>query len=316
MKNLNMLPEMNALTGYATDTHAQPVPSRVHVHNLLVDASPVSIASPEPPSVTLTDGDKLASKRDIRSEFSMSQFSIAELSTAELSAELSIEDGSIEGSGSLESITGLKPANLAERWEEQWEQEWDEKCDEMERSPLALRRGNSMTKILTLVGGKSASYRRTFSGDCGDGDGGSADGDDAGGSRSECGWFIERMSAYQDGELENNDTRLVAAHIEGCTRCTRIFAALQATDDLLQREWRDDAPLPASSSLLTSSSASSVVSSVVSSVASSIPSSSSPSSVASVASARFERAIDGIMAALPAQQSQTPAFPCRHVQIR
>lgn len=296
MKNLNSVPDMTATADYATDISAtdisatdtnvsladhlaQPTPSRVRA-NYLVDADAnTPIASPEPPSVAPIDGDNL--QNNLQNNLQSLQLNPLN----PLNSQFHLQENGVED----------WTKDSAENWTEEWTEEWDD------RLPVSIRRQNSVAKILTLVGGTPTSPRHTFRpgmGDSGNGDGGSGEGDDAGGaSGSECGWYLERLSAYQDGELESDEARLVAAHVEGCSRCTRIFAALQATDNLLEREWRKDTPLPSSS---------------LSSLSSSLMSSSSSNS----SSVRFHSAIDGIMAALPAQQSQTPAFPARRVHER
>ena len=93
-----------------------------------------------------------------------------------------------------------------------------------------------------------------------------------------CDLVAENLAAYQDGELDAEQTRLVAAHVGKCPRCAGIFDAIQATDETLEREWRDSAPLPSS--------------------------------------LRFTQAIDDVMAALPPVPVPTAAFTPRRLHAR
>jgi hypothetical protein len=97
-------------------------------------------------------------------------------------------------------------------------------------------------------------------------------------SHEGCDLVTEKLSAYQDGELDAEQTRLVAAHVGKCARCADIFDAIRATDETLEREWRDSAPLPSS--------------------------------------LQFMQAVDNVMAALPPVPVQTPAFTPRRIHAR
>ena len=93
-----------------------------------------------------------------------------------------------------------------------------------------------------------------------------------------CELVAANLSAYQDGELDTIQTRLVAAHVGNCPRCAEIFEAIQETDETIQREWRECAPLPSS--------------------------------------LHFEQAVNGIMAALPPVPAQPVTFAPRRVHAR
>ena len=137
----------------------------------------------------------------------------------------------------------------------------------------ADRQGDSYGRIYRGYG-KDHANGKGF--DNGDGGNGTDEGSDEDGSG--CLWFVERLSAFQDGELEISETVAVADHLDVCDRCSRIFAALQSTDNLLEREWRMSAPLPSS--------------------------------------LQCDQAIDAIMAALPGLQQVAPSFPNRRVHAR
>ena len=93
-----------------------------------------------------------------------------------------------------------------------------------------------------------------------------------------CGLVAANLSAYQDGELDSDETRLVATHVGKCPRCAEIFETLQQNDEAIEREWRESAPLPSS--------------------------------------LRFEQGVDSVMAALPAAPVQALAFAPRRVHAR
>lgn len=70
--------------------------------------------------------------------------------------------------------------------------------------------------------------------------GGEGEGNDA------CRLVLTHLSAYQDGELDPDQQRVVEAHLAKCTECASNLNALRQTDQLLQREWQDSGPLPSS----------------------------------------------------------------------
>lgn len=65
-------------------------------------------------------------------------------------------------------------------------------------------------------------------------------------SRDACDLVIANLPAYQDGELDIDQQRLVENHLTKCPQCAAVMEAIQATDRILEREWQDDAPLPSS----------------------------------------------------------------------
>ncbi|HZT41903.1 MAG TPA: zf-HC2 domain-containing protein [Chthonomonadaceae bacterium] len=70
--------------------------------------------------------------------------------------------------------------------------------------------------------------------------GGQGEGNDA------CRLVLTNLSAYQDGELDPDQQRIVEAHLAKCTGCASNLDALRETDRLLQREWQESGPLPSS----------------------------------------------------------------------
>lgn len=85
-----------------------------------------------------------------------------------------------------------------------------------------------------------------------------------------CMLVVMNLSAFQDDELDPEQRRIIAAHLNNCPDCTQVFESLQETDRLCEREWRDEASLPSST--------------------------------------ERRQAIDSIMDALPPVPSETPAF--------
>lgn len=75
-------------------------------------------------------------------------------------------------------------------------------------------------------------------------DRGSDMGNDIG--NNSCEQIIVKLSAFQDGELDHEEFRRVTLHLGKCSRCAGIFAMIQETDEILEREWRNSAPLPSS----------------------------------------------------------------------
>jgi hypothetical protein len=86
------------------------------------------------------------------------------------------------------------------------------------------------------------------------------------------------LSAFQDDELDPEQRRIIAAHVNDCPNCTQVFEAMQETDWLLEREWRDEASLPSSS--------------------------------------ERRQSIDAIMNALPPVPSETPAFAPKRIHSK
>ena len=116
-------------------------------------------------------------------------------------------------------------------------------------------------------GGNGGGIRRGGNGGSGNGGGSDA-----------CDLVSVNLSAYQDGELDPDQMRLVVNHLTTCPQCAAELKALRATDRRIQREWRDSAPLPSSS--------------------------------------RFDQSIDAIMAALPPAPAAPAVFAPKRVHAR
>jgi anti-sigma factor RsiW len=52
------------------------------------------------------------------------------------------------------------------------------------------------------------------------------------------------LSALQDNELNPEQRSFVENHLATCGECAAIHQAMQRTDSLIQREWRENASLP------------------------------------------------------------------------
>jgi len=61
-----------------------------------------------------------------------------------------------------------------------------------------------------------------------------------------CGLVVANLSAYLDSDLVSDEQRLITAHLAKCPNCSAVLTSMQETDELIQREWRDSAPLPSS----------------------------------------------------------------------
>ena len=59
-----------------------------------------------------------------------------------------------------------------------------------------------------------------------------------------CSRGMEAISAYLDGELDPDSRDETETHLSRCPQCAATYAALLETDAMIQREWRDNAPLP------------------------------------------------------------------------
>ena len=82
---------------------------------------------------------------------------------------------------------------------------------------------------------------------------GDADDDGNGdGGNEACRLVAVNLSAYLDGELDVDQEQVVEAHLDHCPKCQASFDALETTDTLIEREWRDNAPLPSSSEVKSS----------------------------------------------------------------
>jgi|SRR5579871_2061624 len=77
-------------------------------------------------------------------------------------------------------------------------------------------------------------------GDSGGGDDHNGDGNEA------CALVAVNLSAYQDDELDPDQQQVVEAHLSHCPKCAALLANIRETDTLIEREWRENAPLPSS----------------------------------------------------------------------
>jgi anti-sigma factor RsiW len=86
------------------------------------------------------------------------------------------------------------------------------------------------------------------------------------------------LSAYLDNELDPDQSDMITAHLESCAACADLLDAMEETDEEIQREWREDSPLPSSS--------------------------------------QFRQSVDAIMDALPAELVAEPVFAPKRVHAR
>lgn len=83
--------------------------------------------------------------------------------------------------------------------------------------------------------------------------GGTSGGGEGGGGGSDaCDLVMTNLSAYQDGELDPDQQRIMDAHLAKCPACAANLETLQTTDTFLQREWQESGPLPSSLELRSS----------------------------------------------------------------
>lgn len=52
------------------------------------------------------------------------------------------------------------------------------------------------------------------------------------------------LPAYADDELNNSQQRWVESHLANCPKCANMLQTIESLDECIQREWRDDSPLP------------------------------------------------------------------------
>lgn len=64
-----------------------------------------------------------------------------------------------------------------------------------------------------------------------------------------CKLVVANLSAYLDSELDPEQSEIIAAHLNQCAHCATEYDALQTINRTIQREWRDNAPLPSSSEM-------------------------------------------------------------------
>jgi len=93
-----------------------------------------------------------------------------------------------------------------------------------------------------------------------------------------CDLVVANLSAYQDDELDADQHDIVEVHLRKCDHCASVYAAIQTTDMLLEREWHEIAPLPSSF--------------------------------------EFTDSVDTVMAALPTAPTVAPRFEPRRVHSR
>ncbi|HZO90632.1 MAG TPA: zf-HC2 domain-containing protein [Chthonomonadaceae bacterium] len=99
-----------------------------------------------------------------------------------------------------------------------------------------------------------------------------------GGGDDACRLVQANLSAYQDNELDPDQRQKIEAHLAKCPECAAGLEALQRVDSLLEREWRECAPLPSS--------------------------------------LEHKNPLDNIMAALPPTPAETPTFAPKRVHSR
>ena len=102
-------------------------------------------------------------------------------------------------------------------------------------------------------------------------------GGDEGGNEA-CRLVAVNLSAYLDGELDVDQQQVVEAHLDRCPKCSASLDEMHTTDTIIEREWRDNAPLPSSSEV--------------------------------------RNAIDSIMAALPPAPVSAPEFAPKRVHAK
>jgi hypothetical protein len=98
------------------------------------------------------------------------------------------------------------------------------------------------------------------------------------GGNDACRLVMANLSAYLDNELDPDQERVIEGHLSQCAECASNLVALQTTDRLLQREWRDSSPLPSS--------------------------------------LHFKQSVDAIMASLPPVPGEQTAFASKRVHSR
>ena len=86
------------------------------------------------------------------------------------------------------------------------------------------------------------------------------------------------LSSYLDAELDQDQDDMIENHLNHCNDCNFLLEAMIATDSQIQREWRENTPLPSSRQVQSS--------------------------------------IDSIMEALPQAPSKEPLFAPKRVHAR
>jgi hypothetical protein len=98
------------------------------------------------------------------------------------------------------------------------------------------------------------------------------------GDHEACRLISVNLAAYIDNELDPDQADLVTQHLNGCTGCAALLDTMERTDETIEREWRESAPLPSSS--------------------------------------QFRQSIDSIMDALPPAPAQSDGFAAKRVHAR
>lgn len=99
-----------------------------------------------------------------------------------------------------------------------------------------------------------------------------------GGEPEACKLVSVNLSAYLDDELDPDQADLITNHLGTCADCAALMATIEETDEVVQREWREDSPLPSSS--------------------------------------QFKQSIDAIMDALPPARDESVHFAAKRVHSR
>jgi len=67
------------------------------------------------------------------------------------------------------------------------------------------------------------------------------------GNREACRLVSVNLSAFLDNELDPDQAQLIEKHLNSCAGCAALLEAMQDTDEVIEREWRESTPLPSSS---------------------------------------------------------------------
>ena len=98
------------------------------------------------------------------------------------------------------------------------------------------------------------------------------------GNSDTCAWVIENFSDYMDNALNPETAPIIEAHLVQCANCVEVLKTMKQTDRLLEREWRESAPLPSS--------------------------------------LQHRQSVDAIMAALPPVPDQSAAFATKRIHAK
>ena len=67
-----------------------------------------------------------------------------------------------------------------------------------------------------------------------------------GGEPEACRLVSVNLSAYLDDELDTDQAQLITDHLNSCPGCAELMVAMETADEEIQREWRENTPLPSS----------------------------------------------------------------------